>query len=306
MKKTLFIIILLIWTATSTAQDYIDLAKFDYAITPVNTFDSSSSTTTLQEINGDLTAPIVINDRFSFLTGIIYENISASFDPGQKKESVTGLTLKLGANVEHNSKWSGTYMLLPKISSDLKKISSRDFQLGGVVLMKYIKTDHLNYKFGVYANSELFGPFIIPLFGFYYLNTTEKLEAKVLLPLSVDLNYSIIKNIRVGLNFKGQARSYNLNTSTETEVDRYLVKSTQDLYTYFQYETKNGFNLQLGLGRSLGRSYRIYDEKISLGLPLLNFGDNRTQLNNDFSDSWLFKVSVFYRLKLKQNYQLNY
>ena len=195
-------------------------------------------------------------------------------------------------------------MLLPKISSDLKKISSRDFQLGGVVLMKYIKTDRLNYKFGVYANSELFGPFIIPLFGFYYLNTTEKLEAKVLLPLSVDLNYSIIKNIRVGLNFKGQARSYNLNTSTETEVDRYLVKSTQDLYTYFQYETKNGFNLQLGLGRSLGRSYRIYDEKISLGLPLLNFGDNRTQLNNDFSDSWLFKVSVFYRLKLKQNYQL--
>ncbi|AOR28822.1 hypothetical protein FORMB_17880 [Formosa sp. Hel1_33_131] len=300
MKKTPFIIALLIWTATAPAQDYIDLATFDYAITPVNTFDTTDATTTLQEINGNLTAPIVINDRFTFLTGIIYENISAAFDPGRKEESVTGLTLKLGANINHNSKWSGTYMLLPKISSDFNKISNRDFQLGGVVLMKYIKTDRLNYKFGVYANSESFGPFIVPLFGFYYLNPTEKIEVKVLLPLSVDLNYSITKNVRLGLNFKGQTRSYHLNSPAETEVDRYLVKFSQDLYTYFQYGTKNGFNFQLGLGRSLGRSYRIYDEKISLGLPLLNFGDNRTQLNTDFSDSWLFKVSVFYRLKLKK------
>jgi len=299
LKKIHFIVILLIWTVTATAQDYIDLAKFDYAVTPVNTFDKTDATTTLQEINGNLTAPIVINDRFTFLTGIIYENISASFDPGRPEESVTGLTLKLGANINHNSKWSGTYMFLPKLSSDFKKVSNRDFQLGGVVLMKYIKTDHLSYKFGVYANSELFGPFIVPLVGLYYLNPSEKFEANILLPLSVDLNYSITKKIRLGLNFKGQTRSYHLNTTTKSEADRYLVRSSQDLYTYFQYGTKNGFNFQLGLGRSLGRTYRIYNEKISLGLPLVNIGDNRSQLNTDFSDSWLFKVAVFYRLKLK-------
>ena len=299
MKKIHFIIILLFWTTTAPAQDYIDLAKFDYAMTPTNTFDTTDATTTLYEMNGDLTAPIVINDHFTYLTGIIYENISASFDPGRKEESVTGLTLKLGANVKHNSKWSGTYMLLPKISSDFKKIANRDFQLGGVVLMKYLKTDHLNYKFGVYANSELFGPFIVPLAGLYYLNSSEKFEANVLLPLSVDLNYSITKNARLGLNFKGQTRSYHLKTTTKSEADRYLVRSSQDLYTYFQYGTKNGLNVQLGIGRSLGRSYRIYNEKVSLGLPLINFGDNRTQLNTDFSDSWLFKVAIFYRLKLK-------
>lgn len=292
------IFILLVWSGMATAQDYIDLVKFDYAITPVNTFDTTGATTTLHEINGNLTVPIVINDSFAFLTGITYENVSASFDPGRTEESMTGLTLKLGANVKHNSKWSGTYMLLPKISSDLKKISNRDFQLGGAVLMKYTKTDHFNYKFGVYGNSELFGPFIVPLFGFYYLNPSEKFEAKVLLPLSVDLNYSITKGVRFGLNFKGQVRSYHVNTPVGTEADRYLEKSAKDLYTYFQYGTKNGLNFQLGFGRSLGRSYHIYNEKVSLGLPLFSFGDNRTQLNTDFSDSWLFKVAVFYRLKL--------
>jgi hypothetical protein len=282
----------------ATAQEYIDIFKADYAITPLNTFDSTAATTRLQEINGDLTVPIKINDRFAFLTGITYENASASFDSSRRKESVTGLTLKLGANIKYSSKWSGTYMLLPKVSSDLERISKRDFQFGGAVLMKYEKSDHFNYKFGMYANKELFGTFIVPILGFYYLDPSEKFEAKVLLPLSVDLNYSITKSFRFGLNFKGQVRSYNLNTSLGTEADRYLAKSANDLYAYFQYGTKSGLNFQLGFGHSVARSYRVYDEQVSLGVPLGYFGDNRTQLNSDFSDGWLFKVAVFYRLKL--------
>ncbi|MFT5723317.1 MAG: hypothetical protein ACI9JN_000427 [Bacteroidia bacterium] len=298
MKKINLIPFLLVWSSMAIAQDYIDLAKFDYAITPANTFDSAAATTTLREINGDLTVPIVINDSFTFLTGITYDNIFASFDPDRKEESLTGVTLKLGANVKHNSKWSGTYMLLPKISSDFKFISNRDFQLGAVVLMKYIKTDHFNYKFGVYGNTELFGPFIVPIFGFYHLNPSEKFEAKVLLPLSVDLNYSMTKSVRFGLNFKGQIRSYNVNTTVGAEADRYLVKSANDVYTYLQYGTKNGLNFQLGVGRSVGRLYRMYNDKVSLALPLFYFGDNRTQVNTDFSDSWLLKLSVFYRFKI--------
>ena len=284
----------------SIAQNYIDLVKLDYAITPVNTFDTTTATTTLQEINGDLTVPIAINDRFAILTGVSYENFSASFNPGRKVESMTGITLKLGANIIHNKRWSGTYMLLPKVSSDLKKVSNRDLQLGGAVLMKHTKTDHFNYKLGVYANSELFGAFIVPIFGFYYLNPSEKFEAKVLLPLSVDINYSISKGARFGLNFKGQVRSYHVNTPLGTETDRYLEKSANDLYAYFQYGTKSGLNFQMGFGRSMARTYRIYDEKVSFGMPLFYFGDNRTQLNSDFSDSWLFKVAIFYRLKLKE------
>ena len=292
------VMFLLVLTGNVIAQEYIDIFKSDYTISPSNSFDSSATKTHLQEINGDLTVPFKINDRFAFLTGITYENIAASFDPGRRKESVTGLTLKLGANVKHNSKWSGTYMFLPKISSDLEKISNNDFQFGGAVLLKYSKSENFNYKFGMYANKELFGTFVVPILGFYYLNPSEKFEAKVLLPLSVDLNYSMTKSFRVGLNFKGQVRSYNLNNALGTEADRYLAKSTNDVCAYFQYGTKKGINFQLGFGRSVGRSYRVYDEKVSLGVPLTYFGDNREQLNADFSDGWLLKVAVFYRLKL--------
>ena len=280
------------------AQDYIDLIKTDYAITPMNTFDTTEATTMLQEVNVDLIIPIELNDSFAILTGITYEMINASFVPNRKEESVIGLTLKLGANLKHNSKWSGTYLFLPKISSDLKKISNRDFQFGGAILMKYNKTNHFSYKFGVYGNNELFGPLIVPLFGFYYISPSEKIEANVTLPITVDLNYSIAKSTRFGINFKGQVKSYQINTVVATEGNRYLARTSNDLYTYLQYGMKNGLNFQLGFGRSIGRLYSFYTEKIALRLPPFNFGDNRSQLNSGFSDSWLFKLAIFYRLKL--------
>jgi len=298
MKKVHLIFILSLLTNLATGQNYIDLAKFDYAISSVNTFDTGTVTTRLQEINGDFTIPIKLNEHFAILTGSSVEMTNASFNPNREEESVTGITLKLGTNIKHSVKWSGTYMLLPKISSDFKRISNRDFQLGGVVLMKYTKTDHFNYNFGVYLNNELFSPFLVPIVGFYYLNPSDKLELKVLLPLSVDLNYSITKSVRLGLNFRGQIRSYNLNTPIGTESNRYLARSTNDLYTYFQIGMKNGINFQLGVGHSIGRFYRIYNQKVSFGMPLFNFGDNRKQLNTDFSDSWIVKVTAFYRLKI--------
>lgn len=294
----LMILLFTFWSNTSAAQKYIDLFKVDYAITPSNVFDSSKATTAVQEINGDLTIPISLSENVALLTGLTYEMTSASFDPNRSTESLTGLTLKLGANIKHSSKWSGTYMFLPKISSDFREVSNQDVQFGAAVLMKYQKSDHLNFKFGVYGNRELFGPFIVPIFGFYYLNPSGKFEAKVLLPLAVDLNYSIKKEVRIGLNFKGQVRTYNINQPIAMEKESYMARSTNDVYAYVQKGMKNGINIQFGFGRSIGRSYRMYSDKVSLGMPLAYFGDNRKKLNSDFSDSWLFKVGATYRFKL--------
>jgi hypothetical protein len=283
---------------TLCGQNYIDLVRLDYALSPQNSFESNNAKTDLQEVYGDFTLPIVFNDHFNFLTGAIYENRSTSLNPGSAAVSVTALTLKVGANINHNSEWSGTYMLLPKIASDLEEISNSDFQFGAVALMKHTKNSHLNYKFGAYFNRELFGNFLVPMLGLYYLNPSDKLEVKVLLPMSGDINYKMAPQMRLGLNFTGQIRSYNLNTPIGDEKSRYVARSTNEVVTYFQYELKNGINIQPGIGRSIARSYRIYDEQVDFGLPLLYFGDNRTQLNTDFSDGWIFKVSTFYRLKL--------
>ena len=103
MKPQFLLFTSLMFTAFAVkSQNYIDLAKFDYAVTSTNTFDTGTATTPLMEMNGDLTVPVVINEKFTFLPGVTYENTKASFDPGRATESITGLTLKLGMNINHN------------------------------------------------------------------------------------------------------------------------------------------------------------------------------------------------------------
>ncbi len=280
------------------SQKYADLVKFDYTITPTNTFDSSTIGTTMQEINGDFTLPFQLKNGNAILTGVTYENTIAAFNPGRFNESATGITLKLGAKFNHTEKWSGTYLLLPKIASDFQGVSSRDFQLGGAILMKYQKSENFNYKFGGYYNQELFGPFFVPIFGFYYLSNNEKFEAKALLPLSVGLNYNFVGKFSTGLTYRGQIRSYDFGRAYGVESERYLARSTNEAYVYLQYAMKNGVHFQIHGGHSIGRSYRVYNEKVPFSMPLFYFGDQRQQLNTDFADGWLFKIAAFYRFKL--------
>lgn len=297
-KSSVLLLVTLIFSIQLSAQNYIDVLKLDYLLSPSNAYKDTTGNTKLQELNVELTAPLKINDRSTFLTGCFYEQSTASFNPRRPTENVFGATLKLGVNHKHSEKWSGTYMFLPKLSSDLKQIGPNDFQFGGFALLQYSKSTHLNYRIGVYANGDKFGPFFVPLLGIYYLNATEKLEIKGVLPLSVDVNYLVAKNARFGLNFKGQVRSYNLNNAFGSEQTRYLVKSTNEVCAYFQYGFKNRLNFQAYFGRSLARSFRAFDERVNWAVPLYYNGDKRTQLNTDFSDGWLFKIGMIYRVNI--------
>lgn len=289
----LFLFLFVIIGQSLKAQEYIDIVRMSSVTSPSNTFDQTNKKTTLHEFTGDLTLPNQLNETVAFLTGLSYEQFTTSLDIDQRRTNLFGATVKMGLNIQHNQQWSGTYMLLPKIASDLKQLSRQDIQLGGAVLLKYTRSDHFNYKFGVYTNQERFGTFIVPMFGFYYLSPSERFEAKVLLPLSADLNYAITNHLKLGVNFKGQVRSYNINDQNNHSI--YLSRSTNELCAYLGYEIKSGLNLEAEIGHSFARSYRLYEETVSLGMPLVYFGDNRQQLNTDFSDGFILKASIFYR-----------
>ena len=59
--------------------------------------------------------------------------------------------------------------------------------------------------------------------------------------------------------------------------------------------------IMFGMGLSLVKDdfIRLFQHPKAVIVRLVNLGGNRSQHNIDFSDSWLFKVAVFYRLKLK-------
>ena len=281
------------------SQDYIDLAKFSYGITPENKYVDDTLNQNLKnqliDFSTDLTLPIVLKNENVFITGIVYEQINL------RTENTNGLIYsinpKIGYKTKHSEKFSSTIMFLPKLSSDLKEINSNHFQFGGVALFESIKNDNFKYKFGAYYNQELFGAFAVPLFGFYYKSKNEKFEANFTLPVYAGLNYKLNNWLNSGISFNSFVRSYYLG---EVE-NHYMVKTSNEIYALLQLNLKStSLIIEPQVGYSVGRSYRVYEssDKIDFGFSAFKFGDDRKQLNQDFENSLIFKVRLLYRFMI--------
>jgi len=296
-KSILFSCILFLASCISFAQDYVDLARFHYSTTPANNFDSIPGNTTVEDFGLDVTLPIVINEQNTFLTGFNIDQLTTKLHPNFNPITVSTVNLKIGYNKKHSEKWSGTYMFLPKISSDFKKLSNKDYQFGGLALMKYNKKENLKYTFGAYYNGELFGPFIVPLLGLYYKSPNEKFEANLTLPIWADINYKLNNFMNVGANFSAFVRSYHLGES-----NAYEVKKSNDVFGYLQFNLTKSILLQTKTGYTIGRSFKVYQngDETDLGLSAFRFGDERTVLNPTFKDGLVFKVRLIYRFHIEK------
>lgn len=299
MKIKFLLFLFFTISITIPAQEYVDLLKFKYANTPLNQFDSTLSDTRIQEILLDLTYPILLKGGNAVVTGLTYGNIRTKVNPAQPDlTSVYTIMLKVGMNFKHGERWTGTYMFLPKLSSDLKKVGAKDFQYGALVTYKFApKSEHFKYQFGVYYNSELFGPFIVPLLGLYYMSHNNKLEINATLPVWFDINYRFYKWFRAGFSFSAFVRSYNLNDPQFSENGEYLVKSSNEPMLYLQFEPIPSLIIQTKVGYSIGRQYRIYDieDRVTWGFSAFRMGDEREQLNSDFADGMLLEARLLYR-----------
>ncbi|MEQ1585369.1 MAG: DUF6268 family outer membrane beta-barrel protein [Cyclobacteriaceae bacterium] len=297
MKNVFAVILFFTIISNVFGQKYVDIARLWYGNSSLNKFENSDSSTRLMEVGLDLTIPFVINSSDALLTGLFYERIETRLFEKDPETTVSVIGVRAGLSKKHSDKWSGTYLLIPKLASDFDHIGSKDFQLGFIALMKYSKSLNKNYKVGIYYNSELFGPFIVPLFGLYYLSKNEKFETNLTLPFLADLNYKLHRRLNVGLNFNGQVRSYHLTEVSATNQPGYLVKATNELFSYLKFNLTESLSVQTRLGYSVGRSYRVYDEndKISFGTLLIKVGDDRQQLNTDFADGFIYQATIVYR-----------
>lgn len=297
MKK--LVLIALTFTATGLyGQQYVDVARIYFSNTPQNKFDGSEATTRVKELGADLTFPIVLNSKLAVLTGVFYEQTETRLFEDQSEQLLTMTGLRAGLSITHSKKWSGSYMVVPKLASDMENVNGRDFQLGVIGLLKYAKHDRLSYKVGAYYNAELFGPLFVPLFGLYYQSPDKKFESNLTLPFQADANYALHKRINAGMNFNGQVRSFKLSELPESGNEGYAVKASNELFTYLRFNLTDGLFLQVKAGYTLGRSYRVFEagDKVSFASVLIRVGDDRTQLNTDFSDGFVYQLNLVYRV----------
>lgn len=296
---SLILILMLVSAQLANAQSYVDLLKVNHNNTSQNNFENSGVTTIIAETDLELTLPLAINTQTNFLTGFIFEKIDTKLFEDETRESFSSISLKLGMNKIHSKKWSGTYVLLPKISSDFEHLNKRDFQIGVFALLKYKKNERASLKVGLYTNAELFGPWVVPLWGIYYLSPSNQFEVNVVAPFLADFNYKVHRNVGVGLNYAGQVRTYHLNQVSTTGSSGYVERATNEITAYLKFNLTKSLILQTKVGHSIGRHYRVYDDndRVSIGFPLVLIGDDRQQLNTDREDGWVYQFILLYRFR---------
>ena len=146
MKYTLSFLLGLV-LITASAQNYIDIGRFSYANTPLNTFENTSEQTKVEEFGLQLTFPIVLNDKTIILTGLSADRSRLRLDPDfTDHTALNKVRLQLGLNQVYSEKWTGTYVLLPSIASDFEIVTNEDFQIGLLTLLTFTKNKNLNYS----------------------------------------------------------------------------------------------------------------------------------------------------------------
>ena len=288
---------MLLFPSVLAAQDYIDLVNVAYGKTLNNSFENSSAQTELTTFDVNLTYPLVLNQKNTFITGAAFNYSNLQLFPNTGATDLYSSTLKLGLATTISEKWSTTVVLLPKVASDYKNISADDFYFGGYAILKLKKKENLTYRFGLYASSEAFGIFSTPIIGWYYLSPSNRFQMDMSLPIAADINYKLDFGT-IGVDYYGIGRSYNINQ--ETLPSQYVEQTSLEFLGYYQCSTlKNTLLMRIKAGYSTS-NYAVYEtgDEIDFGLSAFRFGDDRRQVNPDISGGLLLKLEAIYRFDI--------
>lgn len=298
MKKLYSIGCLILFTLNTQAQDYVDIVK----LTGFNSTmeNGTNSETSPGNINFELYYPSQINDKLVLLTGITAENTNLNLSPLSKASNLTMTRLNLGMKYKHSEKWSGTYVLLPKIASDFNNLGSNDYQIGAIAILDYQTKENFKYKFGLYSSTEVFGTTLTPLIGLWHRSENKKLYINATLPIRMDVNYALGNKFSVGSDLLTSIKSYNLSATNSMQ---YVQEESIRFGFYASYGMMdNAILLRAKIGYDT-TDYGVYNANDKVGLQILTkqvSGDNRTRLNTEFVAAPYIGGDIIYRFDLNK------
>lgn len=301
MTYRIIVVLLTFFTQSVVSQEYIDILKINYANILDAGFEDSDETTNVTLFDVGLTYPIKLNDKYAIITGLDYVQHTLDLVPNGNQVNLNNITLKAGLNVKHNSKWSGTYVFLPKIASQDLHTDGDHFFFGGLALLKYQKSERMQYRFGAYASTEGFGTFMTPILGLYYTSEDEKWEVSATLPINADINHSFNKAIAVGLGFQAFVRTFSLERNTD-QAELYTQMANIELAPYVQHSFMDqSILVRLQAGYSTV-SYEVFEEGDTLPIRVsaFEFGDGRDLLNPEMTGNLFVRLGATYRFQFSK------
>lgn len=217
--------------------------------------------------------------------------------------------MQLGYRKVFNDRADMVVMVIPNVSSDMNQLSSEDYQLGGLVLFSKVRHDSLKWKYGLYANAEFFGPFIVPLIGMDW-KFSRRIRFFGVLPARFTAQYKLNDHWRTGLKFAAPNYSYRLSDSPDDHgepdhISAYVHSNKNELHGYLEYYLTGGLVVQARAGYTVFRRIRLYDSEdtFTLSISGIGFGGRRQPIPEpayrDFKDGWVFHFRLAYRFSLE-------
>ncbi len=272
----LFILACLVAVYTN-AQPYVDPLNIRYTGTLFN--NKNSITFSHLYIGSDL--PFKLKNSKLIVISPFYEQWN--FDSASNKyflPVVKSVALPVSAIIPlGKSPWLLTVTAIPRFNSEALHLEN-SFQMGGAIISTYIKKSNLKYKFGVYANSEFFGLFVIPLVGIdWKINANNNLFG--VLPGRLTYEHKLGKAFYTGATFRAITNSYRLGNGNYLRIDDNQTSIYLDWYAakYLAFTGEAGY----GIFRKL-RSGELHNKNYST--------------EYDWGDGLFFRLSASYRIRL--------
>ncbi len=282
MRITFAVFFLLSFLDSVYAQPYIDILNIHGQWSnPGNRTSDDSLKKEIRYFSIDCTVPIKIKKDVLVLSPFLAD-IQLS---GSEVNSIVArsIALPLGFVKQwKNERIKTSFVLISRVNKDPEiSFTNNAVQWGGVVLHTIQKHDRLKFKFGLYYNSEFFGPFFMPLAGIDW-KVSDRLNIFGVLPGSMNLEYLLRKWIHIGLAYRSYTNSFRQANNSFLYINDNHLKAVADIYI----TPKHLITFEAGhsILRTFKTGYRIEGKSIY------------TKLNID--DGYLLKIGYAFRFRL--------
>ena len=266
-----------------SSQNFVDIANINY------THGSSKNP---NRIVINLKAPVVLKNKDILLLSGEYHELTMplkNYNPLQGGNLVAGYQKNIG---------EGNSIFLAAINRFQQEKGGNlmdAYQLGGIVIATIQKSERFKYKFGAYYNQELFGTFMVPLFGFDW-KPNKQWNFYGTLPISANIAYSPTEKFVTGISFKGTVATYTMNTNKHL----YTHRVTNEAFAFADFYLTPSLVFQCKAGHTFGRNFKTFstNDKMNLAISSVKVGDNRPIQEEYKTDSWLLQGALIYRYSL--------
>ncbi len=262
---TLVFLLLIISVQYANSQNYANILNGRYYYLPPTSLKDDDQEINFYELRIQTTFPIELKNGNTIGIKPRYNTYSLKTENSDLK-NLQLHTIKIPFFIYWKlgkSRWSSYIDVSPKLNSDFKNITGRHFQIGGMVIMYYEKRKDFIWQFGLFYNQDTYGPFFMPLFGFYRIKENSYFEA--LLPAYLIYERRLSHKFYAGFELELRGETFRLGDSQyENSFVSQLGENKLTFLTepriFIDYYITKHFILYLKPGMRLFHKYEHYTE----------------------------------------------